>query len=56
MATGHGARPPARPAGQPGPPPRAAEPGHDLDASVLTGVDLIQRTLGGQVIEEIGDA
>jgi DNA polymerase-3 subunit gamma/tau len=33
------------------------EPDHgDSAASALTGVDLIQRTLGGQVIEEIGEA
>ncbi len=32
------------------------EPDHDPSASALTGMDLIQRTLGGQVIEEIGDA
>jgi DNA polymerase-3 subunit gamma/tau len=49
-----------RDAGQPGP-QRAAQadpegPDHDPAASALTGVDLIQRTLGGQVIEEIGDA
>jgi hypothetical protein len=31
-------------------------PDHDPDATALTGVDLIQRTLGGQVIAEIGDA
>jgi hypothetical protein len=47
-------------AGQAGPPPVARPdfdaPDHDPDASALTGVDLIQRTLGGQVIEEIGDA
>jgi DNA polymerase III subunit gamma/tau len=47
----------------PGPaaPDRAApggpdEPGHDPEISALTGMDLIQRTLGGQVIEELGDA
>jgi DNA polymerase III subunit gamma/tau len=34
----------------------AEEPGHDPEVSALTGMDLIQRTLGGQVIEEIGDA
>jgi DNA polymerase III subunit gamma/tau len=47
-------------AGQAGSPPVAQAdpevPDHDPDASALTGVDLIQRTLGGQVIEEIGDA
>jgi DNA polymerase III subunit gamma/tau len=46
-------------AGHAGPPPVARAdfdtPDHDPDASTLTGVDLIQRTLGGQVIEEIGD-
>jgi DNA polymerase III subunit gamma/tau len=55
---------PARPArpDAPPPPPRERpaqpeEPDHDDSAaSALTGVDLIQRTLGGQVIEEIGDA
>jgi DNA polymerase III subunit gamma/tau len=31
------------------------EPDHDPPAEALTGVDLIQRALGGQVIEEIGD-
>ena len=46
----------------PAPPPheRPAQPEEpdrdDSAASALTGVDLIQRTLGGQVIEEIGDA
>jgi DNA polymerase III subunit gamma/tau len=44
----------------PAPHPRPAmpeEPDHDDSAaSALSGVDLIQRTLGGQVIEEIGDA
>ena len=55
------ARPP-RPEAAPAPPsrPRPArpeEPDHDDSATTaLTGVDLIQRTLGGQVIEEIGDA
>jgi DNA polymerase-3 subunit gamma/tau len=43
-----------------GPPPVAQadpeEPDHDLDARPLTGVDLIQHTLGGQVIAELGDA
>jgi len=53
---------PARPEAAPAPtsPPRSArpeEPDHDDPATTaLTGVDLIQRTLGGQVIEEIGDA
>jgi len=43
-------RRPARPA-------QPQEPDHDDPAaSALSGVDLIQRTLGGQVIEEIGDA
>ncbi|MGC1287284.1 MAG: hypothetical protein WA895_30550, partial [Streptosporangiaceae bacterium] len=38
-------------------PARPEEPDHeDSAASALSGVDLIQRTLGGQVIEEIGDA
>jgi DNA polymerase III subunit gamma/tau len=38
-------------------PAQPEEPDHDDSAaSALTGVDLIQRTLGGQVIEEIGDA
>jgi DNA polymerase III subunit gamma/tau len=52
---------PVRPEAPP-PPPRERpaqpeEPDHDDSAaSALTGVDLIQRTLGGQVIEEIGDA
>ena len=55
------ARPP-RPEAAPAPQPHARpaqpeEPDHDDPAaSVLTGMDLIQRTLGGQVIEEIGDA
>jgi DNA polymerase-3 subunit gamma/tau len=54
------ARPP-RPE-PPAPPPherpaQPEEPDHDDSAaSALSGVDLIQRTLGGQVIEEIGDA
>jgi len=47
-------------AGRAGPPlARQADPevpDHDPDASALTGVDLIQRTLGGQVIAETGDA
>jgi DNA polymerase III subunit gamma/tau len=38
-------------------PAEPEEPDHDdSGASALTGMDLIQRTLGGQVIEEIGDA
>jgi DNA polymerase III subunit gamma/tau len=51
-----------RPEAAPSLPPQARlarpeEPGHDGSAaSALSGVDLIQRTLGGQVIEEIGDA
>ena len=55
------ARPP-RPEAAPAPPshPRPArpeEPDHEDSATTaLTGVDLIQQTLGGQVIEEIGDA
>jgi len=32
------------------------EPDHDREVSALTGMDLIQRTLGGRVIEEFGDA
>jgi len=49
---------PASPAPrQPARPAQPEEPDHnDSTASALTGVDLIQRTLGGQVIEEIGDA
>ena len=35
-------------------PPR--EPDHDPAVTSLTGMDLIQRTLGGQVIDEFGDA
>jgi DNA polymerase-3 subunit gamma/tau len=55
------AAPPPRPEPGPAGPPQAAparpeEPDHGPAASALTGVDLIQRTLGGQVIEEIGDA
>ena len=51
-------RPDAGRAGRPG---RAApappeEPDHDPAVPALTGMDLIQRTLGGQVIEEFGDA
>jgi DNA polymerase-3 subunit gamma/tau len=42
---------------QPARPEQPEEPDHGgPDASALSGVDLIQRTLGGQVIEEIGDA
>jgi DNA polymerase III subunit gamma/tau len=47
----------------PGPPaPERAAPGgpeeldHDPEGSALSGMDLIQRTLGGRVIEEYGDA
>jgi DNA polymerase III subunit gamma/tau len=41
---------------QPSRPAEPEEPDHDDSAaSALSGVDLIQRTLGGQVIEEIGD-
>jgi DNA polymerase-3 subunit gamma/tau len=47
----------------PGPaaPDRAApggpgEPDHDPEGGALSGMDLIQRTLGGRVIEEYGDA
>ncbi len=54
------ARPPRPEAPAPPPHERPAqpeEPDHDDSAaSALSGVDLIQRTLGGQVIEEIGDA
>jgi DNA polymerase III subunit gamma/tau len=55
-----GGRAPRRDPG-PAAPGRAApggpeEPGHDPEVSALTGMDLIQRTLGGQVIEEFGDA
>jgi DNA polymerase-3 subunit gamma/tau len=54
------ARPPRPEAPAPPPHERPAqpeEPDHDGSAaSALTGMDLIQRTLGGQVIEEIGDA
>ena len=55
------AAPPPRPEPVPPRPPQAAparpeEPDHDPAASALSGVDLIQRTLGGRVIEEIGDA
>ena len=54
------ARPPRPEAPAPPPQERPAqpeEPDHDDSAaSALSGVDLIQRTLGGQVIEEIGDA
>jgi len=45
-------------AGQAGPPAAQADPevpDHDPDASALTGMDLIQRTLGGQIIAETGD-
>jgi len=37
-------------------PGRPEEPDHDPEASALSGMDLIQRTLGGRVIEEFGDA
>jgi DNA polymerase III subunit gamma/tau len=41
---------------QPARPAQPEEPDHDDSAgSALSGADLIQRTLGGQVIEEIGD-
>ena len=54
------ARPPRPEAPAPPPHERPAQPEEpdrdDSAASALTGVDLIQRTLGGQVIEEIGDA
>jgi len=44
MAMAHGSRP---------------EPGPDTadvtDADALSGLDLIQRELGGQIIEEIGE-
>jgi len=48
-------------AGRAGRPDRAApappeEPDHDPAVTTLTGMDLIQRTLGGRVIEEFGDA
>jgi DNA polymerase III subunit gamma/tau len=33
-----------------------AQPGGDFDADALTGADLIERELGGQVIAETGDA
>jgi DNA polymerase III subunit gamma/tau len=58
--SGPGARTARPDAERSGPPPMAQahpdEPDHDPGASALTGVDLIQRTLGGRVIEEIGDA
>jgi DNA polymerase III subunit gamma/tau len=47
-----GARPGPQP---PAPPDPEPEPGHDLDTSAPTGVDLIQRALGGEVIAEIGE-
>jgi DNA polymerase III subunit gamma/tau len=60
VASGTNARTAQPDAGQAGPTPVAQAdpegPGHDPDASALSGVDLIQRALGGQVIEEIGDA
>jgi hypothetical protein len=48
----------AQPAGaQPaGAQPAGAQPGGGFDADALTGADLIQRELGGQVIAETGDA
>jgi DNA polymerase-3 subunit gamma/tau len=50
-------RPAPPPPRRPARPAQPQEPGHDDSAaSALSGVDLIQRTLGGQVIEEIGDA
>jgi DNA polymerase III subunit gamma/tau len=39
-----------------GSPLAGAQPGDDADADALTGADLIERELGGQVIEETGDA
>ena len=36
--------------------PEEPDPDDGSATSALSGVDLIQRTLGGQVIEEIGDA
>jgi DNA polymerase III subunit gamma/tau len=53
-------RAPRQDAGRAGRPGRAApappeEPDHDPAVSALTGMDLIQRRLGGQVIEEFGD-
>jgi hypothetical protein len=58
VATAQAPRPEAVPSRPPqARPARPEEPGHDDSAaSALSGVDLIQRTLGGQVIEEIGDA
>jgi DNA polymerase III subunit gamma/tau len=61
-AGGGAAARPQRPEAAPAPPShpqpaRPEEPDHDGPAaSALTGMDLIQRTLGGQVIEETGDA
>lgn len=50
-------RPAPRAPRHPARPAQPQEPDHDDSAaSALSGVDLIQRTLGGQVIEEIGDA
>jgi DNA polymerase III subunit gamma/tau len=45
----------AAPATAPAPAP-PEEPDHDPTVPALTGMDLIQRTLGGRVIEEFGDA
>jgi DNA polymerase III subunit gamma/tau len=39
----------------PAPPDQEPDPGPNPDTSALTGVDLIQRTLGGEVIAEIGE-
>lgn len=36
--------------------PAGAQPGGDSDAEALTGANLIERELGGQVIAETGDA
>ena len=60
-APGTNERAPRQDVGRARRPDRAApalpeEPGHDPAVSALTGMDLIQHTLGGQVIEEFGDA
>jgi DNA polymerase III subunit gamma/tau len=60
-APGTSERAPRQNVGRTGRPDRAAparpeEPDHDPAVSALTGMDLIQHTLGGQVIEESGDA
>jgi DNA polymerase III subunit gamma/tau len=60
-APGTNERAPRQDAGRARRPDRAApappeEPDRDPAVSALTGMDLIQRTLGGQVIEEFGDA